>query len=170
MATSPDLNASLATLYHENHRWLRAWLYRQLRCPQDAADLTQDTFMRALTSRQLGQLEEPRAFLNTLARRLLCSFWRRRKVEQAYLQALTELPEQFAPSEEDIALVSEAIDAIDRLLDGLPQRVRRAFLLNRLDGMPQQAIADHLGVSLATVERDLRRAFVHCLSANPELP
>lgn len=170
MATSPDLNAALATLYHENHRWLRAWLYRQLRCPQDAADLTQDTFMRALTSRQLGQLDEPKAFLNTLARRLLCSFWRRRKVEQAYLQALTELPEQFAPSEEDIALVSEAIDAIDRLLDGLPQRVRRAFLLNRLDGMPQQAIADHLGVSLATVERDLRRAFVHCLCAHPELP
>ena len=58
----------------------------------------------------------------------------------------------------------EAIEAIDRVLDGLPSRVKRAFLLNRLEGMPQQAIADLLRVSLATVERDLRRAFVHCLT------
>ena len=93
MATSPDLNASLATLYSENHRWLRAWLYRQLRCPQDAADLTQDTFMRAMASRQLGQLEEPRHPGPAPAVQLLAAA----QVERAYLEALAELPERFAP-------------------------------------------------------------------------
>jgi len=52
----------------------------------------------------------------------------------------------------------------------LPSRVRRAFLLNRLEAMPQQAIATLLGVSLATVERDLRRAFFHCLAQTRECP
>jgi RNA polymerase sigma factor (sigma-70 family) len=170
VSTPFDPNATLASLYRDNHRWLRAWLYRQLRCPQDAADLTQDTFLRALSSRQLAQLEEPRAFLGTLARRLLSNLWRRRRVERAYLAALADLPERFSPSEEDVALVREAIETIDRLLDGLPQRVRRAFLLNRLEGMPQQAIAELLGISLATVERDLRRAFIHCLSRPEEAP
>jgi DNA-directed RNA polymerase specialized sigma subunit, sigma24 homolog len=66
--------------------------------------------------------------------------------------------------------VREAIEAIDRVLEGLPSRVKRTFLLNRLEGMPQQAIAELLGVSLATVERDLRRAFVHCLSQTAECP
>jgi DNA-directed RNA polymerase specialized sigma24 family protein len=37
-------------------------------------------------------------------------------------------------------------------------------VLHRLEGLSQPAIAEQLGVSLATVERDLRRAFVHCLS------
>ncbi|ACO77984.1 sigma factor, FecI family [Azotobacter vinelandii CA] len=170
MPTTSDPNALLATLYRENHRWLRGWLSRRLQCPQDAADLTQDTFLRALNSRQLEQIQEPRAFLGTLAKRLLCNLWRRRQLERSYLDALAQLPERFAPSEEDIALVREAIEAIDRLLDGLPLRARRAFLLNRLDGLGQQAIAERLGVSLATVERDLRRAYIHCLTRDPEQP
>ena len=159
-----DPKTLLASLYLDNHAWLRGWLSRQVRCPQDAADLTQDTFLRAYDARQLDRIQEPRAYLSTVARRLLCSLWRRRKLEQSYLDQLADLPPAHAPSAEDIALVREAIEAIDRALEGLPSRVKRAFLLNRLEGMPQQAIADLLGVSLATVERDLRRAFVHCLT------
>ncbi len=164
MPTSVDPKRLLASLYHDNHAWLRGWLSRQVRCPQDAADLTQDTFLRAYDARQLERIQEPRAYLSTVARRLLCSLWRRRKLEQSYLEQLADLPQAYAPSAEDIALVREAIEAIDHVLEGLPSRVKRAFLLNRLEGMPQQAIAEQLGVSLATVERDLRRAFVHCLS------
>ena len=159
-----DPKTLLASLYLDNHAWLRGWLSRQVRCPQDAADLTQDTFLRAYDARQLDRIQEPRAYLSTVARRLLCSLWRRRKLEQSYLDQLADLPPAHAPSAEDIALVREAIEAIDRALEGLPSRVKRAFLLNRLEGMPQQAISDLLGVSLATVERDLRRAFVHCLT------
>ena len=159
-----DPKSLLASLYQDNQAWLRGWLSRQVRCPQDAADLAQDTFLRAYDAQQLDRIQEPRAYLSTVARRLLCSLWRRRKLEQTYLDQLAELPPAHAPSAEDIALVREAIEAIDRVLDGLPSRVKRAFLLNRLEGMPQQAIADLLGVSLATVERDLRRAFVHCLT------
>jgi len=164
VSTHLDPKALLASLYHDNHVWLRGWLGRQVRCPQDAADLTQDTFLRAFDAQQLDRIQEPRAYLSTVARRLLCSLWRRRKLEQSYLEQLAELPEDHAPSAEDIALVREAIEAIDRALEGLPQRVKRAFLLSRLEGMPHLAIAELLSVSLATVERDLRRAFVHCLS------
>ncbi|MDE1169063.1 MAG: sigma-70 family RNA polymerase sigma factor [Pseudomonas sp.] len=158
-----DTKALVASLYNDNHRWLRAWLYRRLQCPEDAADLTQDTFLRALGSRQLVELQEPRAFLGTVAKRLLCNLWRRRRLERDYLAQLALIPDCFAPSEEDLALVREAIDAIDRLLDGLPARVRQAFVLHRLQGLSQPSIAQQLGVSLATVERDLRRAFIHCL-------
>lgn len=162
--TPSDPNALFTALYSDNYRWLRGWLYRQLHCPQDAADLTQDTFVRALGSQQLPQLEQPRAFLATVARHLLRNLWRRRSLERAYLEQLALLPDSFSPSEEDLALVREAIESIDRLLAGLPLRVRQAFVLHRLEGLSQPAIAEQLGVSLATVERDLRRAFVHCLS------
>jgi len=144
-------------------------LYRQLKCPQDAADLTQDTFIRVLDARQLTQLEEPRAFLSTVARRLLFSFWRRKRLEQSYLDSLALLPECYSPSEEDLALVREALESIDRLLNGLPARVRQIFILSRLEGLTQPLIAQQLNVSLATVERDLRRAFLHCLAESAEL-
>lgn len=169
MSSHTDPKALLATLYDDNHRWLRAWLYRQLKCPQDAADLTQDTFIRVLDARQLTQLEEPRAFLSTVARRLLFSFWRRKRLEQSYLDSLALLPECYSPSEEDLALVREALESIDRLLNGLPARVRQIFILSRLEGLTQPMIAQQLDVSLATVERDLRRALLHCLAESADL-
>lgn len=169
MSSHTDPKALLATLYDDNHRWLRAWLYRQLKCPQDAADLTQDTFIRVLDARQLTQLEEPRAFLSTVARRLLFSFWRRKRLEQSYLDSLALLPECYSPSEEDLALVREALESIDRLLNDLPARVRQIFILSRLEGLTQPMIAQQLDVSLATVERDLRRAFLHCLAESADL-
>ncbi|PWB32438.1 RNA polymerase subunit sigma [Pseudomonas sp. SDI] len=168
MSSSVDSKAVVAELYSDNHRWLRAWLYRRLQCPQDAADLAQDTFVRAMSSSQLPSLEAPRAFLATVARRLLINLFRRRALEHAYLEELAHLPDHCIPGEEQLAVVREALEQIDRLLDGLPLRVRHAFLLNRLEGLTQAAIADQLGVSVATVERDLRRAFLHCLSARPE--
>ena len=67
-------------------------------------------------------------------------------------------------SGEDSRLVRAAIEEIDRALAGLPARVKRSFLLNRLEGLTQQAIADQLGVSSSTVERELRRAFVQCVA------
>lgn len=67
-------------------------------------------------------------------------------------------------SGEDSRLMRDAIEEIDRALAGLPLRVKRSFLLNRLEGLTQQAIADQLGVSLSTVERELRRAFAQCVS------
>lgn len=163
MLSPGDSRSVLTDLYSDHHRWLRAWLYRQLNCPHDAADLTQDTFVRALTSRQLTALQEPRAFLTTIARNLLNNVFRRRMLERAYHEELAGLEPEFMPSEEDMALVREALELIDQLLDGLPNRARHCFLLHRLDGLTQPQIAHAMGISLATVERDLRRAFLHCL-------
>ena len=66
-------------------------------------------------------------------------------------------------------MVREALESIDRLLNGLPARVRQIFILSRLEGLTQPMIAQQLDVSLATVERDLRRAFLHCLAESADL-
>lgn len=162
-APSRDQNAD--ALYREHHRWLQAWLYRKVGCPHQAADLTQDTFVRVIRTRELGRIDEPRAFLTTLARRVLFTFWRRRDLEQAWLAALAQQPEACAPSAEDYALVREAIEILDTLLAGLPPRARAVLLMNRLEDMTHAEIAHALGISIPTVERDFKRALTHCLLA-----
>lgn len=152
----------LHALYSHHHGWLQSWLRRRLGCADDAADLAQDTFVRVLTARGVEQVAEPRAFLTTLAKRVLSSHWRRHALEQAYLQALAELPPVLAPSPEDQALLQEALRAIDQALDGLPVKVKQAFLLHRLDGMTHVQIAAEMGVSLASVERYVKQAYLHC--------
>lgn len=162
--SAADAHQTIQTLYTDHHRWLKGWLRRRLGCPEQAADLAHDTFIRALVSPHVGAIDEPRAFLTTLVKRVLYSFWRRRELEQAYLDALAALPEGFAPSAEELILLREAVEAIDAQLDGLPLKVKQAFLLNRLDGMTHVAIASEMGISLATVERHVRRAWLHCLA------
>ncbi|PJM91021.1 FecR domain-containing protein [Achromobacter ruhlandii] len=103
-----------AQLYEAHHPWLLEWLRRRLGCRHDAADLAHDTFVRVLAGRPTEPIHEPRAFLTTLAQRTLYTFWRRRELERAYLDSLESLPQACAPSEEQRALVVEALMQIDR--------------------------------------------------------
>ncbi|MFO2462408.1 sigma-70 family RNA polymerase sigma factor [Pseudomonas sp. 15FMM2] len=152
-------------LYHDHHYWLTGWLRRKLGCPQSAADLAQDTFIRILSARETPALLEPRAFLTTVAKRVLYNHYRRQDLERAYLDTLAQMPEQFVPSEEDRAIILQTLMELDQLLDGLPIQVKRAFLLSQLDGLTYAQIAAELRISIATVKRHLHKAAMRCYFA-----
>ena len=150
------------TLYVEHHGWLRGWLRRRLDCEADAADLTQDAFVRVIRSRHTDELRQPRDFLVTVARGLLADLFRRRSLEQAYLDALASHGESLAPSPEDHATAIDALMEIDAMLDGLGAKVKRTFLLSQFDGLTYAQIATRLGLSLRTVNNHMAKAMEHC--------
>lgn len=151
-------------LYVEHQGWLNGWLRRQLGCSQNAADLAQDTFVRLLGKNQdMAAIREPRAYLHTIAKGLLINHWRRRQVEQAYLDALALQPETVAPSPESQALIVETLLRVDAMLDQLPPKARAAFLLSQLHGMTYAVIAKELGVSERMIKKYMAQAMLHCL-------
>ena len=150
-------------LYQQHHGWLHGWLRYKLGNAADAADLAHDTFLRILTGRDLGAISQPRAYLTTVARGILINWYQRQALERAYLDAIVLLPEALAPSCEDQYLILEALHQVDAMLDALPAVVRRTFLLSQLEGMTYDAIAVRLGVSLASVKRYMKQAFLACL-------
>ena len=156
---------TVETLYQAHNSWLTGWLRRKLGCPQNAADLAQDTFMRLLTARETPAINEPRAFLTLVAKRVLFNHYRRQDLERAYLQALADRPEQVAPSEEHKAIILQTLLELDQLLDGLPTQVKRAFLLAQMDGLSYAQIGAQLGISIATVKRHLNKAALRCYFA-----
>jgi len=110
-----------------------------------------------------GSLRQPRAFLTTTATRLLIDDARRRRIERLYLEARAVATAGLsAPSSEHIAEVVEGLDAIARMLEGLAEKPRRAFVMSRLDGLRHADIADALGVSKSMVKQYIARALVHC--------
>lgn len=155
--------AALHTLYSDHHHWLTGWLRRRLGCPQNAADLAQDTFARLLASRRVLDAREPRAYLTTVAKGLMINWFQRQSLERAYLDALANLPEDLAPPPEQRLMVLETLHEVDALLDSLPDRVRQAFLLAQIEGLKYEAIAERLGVSLGSVKRYMQQAFRQCL-------
>ncbi len=162
MPTAPTtLHREISTLYTDHQGWLR----KKLGDAHQAADLAHDTFVRLLSRDDLVEAREPRAFLTTVAQRVLFNHYRRQQLERAYLDALAQAPAGFAQSPEERAILLETLVEIDRMLDGLPSPVKRAFLLSQLDGMPQADIARALGISITTVKRHLVKAGMQCYFA-----
>ncbi len=145
-------------LYSAHHGWLQGWLRGRMGNNLDAADLAQDTFLKLLTNEAPLSIREPRALLTTIARRVVANFYRRRRIEEAYLATLAVLPEPEVPGPETRALLLETLFEIDKRLSTLKLAARRAFLMHQVEGMTQVEVAQALSVSVATVQRYLERA------------
>ncbi len=165
-STSPTPHADVRALYINHHAWLLGWLRKRMRHGDHAADLAHDIFVHILGKpEQLQQLRQPRAWLSTVAHGLLVDRVRRQRVERAYLEAIAHLPEAEVPSPESQLILLETLTRVDALLNGLPPKVRMAFLLSRLEGLSYKEIAERLAVSLSSVEKYMASAIRHCYLA-----
>jgi len=159
------LQQAVEHLYTHHHQWLRHWLRRKLGCGELASDMVQDTFCRllSLSRADLEALQTPRAYLTTIATRLLIDRSRRQKIEQAYLEvlALTQA-DNYAVSPEQHWQVIETLTLIAGMLDSMPEKPRQAFMLSRLENLTYPEISQVLGVSVSMVKQYIARAMVHC--------
>ncbi len=156
---------AIAGIYSSHHGWLLRWLRGKLPCADQAADLAHDTFVRLLAAPQTAMpaLREPRAYLTTVAQRLLIDHYRRLSLEQAWCEALAQQPELLMQSPEERLMVVQTLQRIDAMLDGLPGVVRSAFLMAHIDDLAYADIAQRLGVSERSVKRYMVQALEQCI-------
>lgn len=155
--------SKLGFFFSDHHRWLLQHVQRQLRNRADAEDTAAEAFCQILAARvDPDSIEQPRAYLSTIARRLIFDRHRRRRLEQAYLERLMLLPEALAPSPEETHLLLEALHAIDRCLAGLPLVVKKAFLMSQLDGLSYAEIGRRLDLCERTISRYMTQALRQC--------
>lgn len=152
------MRGRLQSIFREHYAWLRDQMRRHAGSHHGAEDVASEAFVHLAQHRDLEQVREPRALLTTIAKRVLFETWRRRDLEQAYLETLAHAPQPTYPSPEERALVVEALLAVDAALDALPEKVRRAFLYSQLDAMTYAEIGKALGVSASMVRQYMTRA------------
>ncbi|MEN4921668.1 sigma-70 family RNA polymerase sigma factor [Achromobacter spanius] len=157
--------AEVQSVYLAHHHWLRGLLQRKLGNASDAADLAHDTFERLIRANVREPLNEPRAYLRTIATRLLIGRARRAALEAAYAETLALQPAPTEPSVEARALILEALEQVCELLDALPMTSRRIFLMAQIDGLSYAEIGQQLGLTPNAVQKSLARALVHCYTA-----
>ncbi|MEE1923984.1 sigma-70 family RNA polymerase sigma factor [Pseudomonas sp. 148P] len=169
MPRSPS-PSDVGWLYQEHHGWVRALLKRKLGNASDAAELAHDVFVRLLAQpREFPDDAHARAWLGSVSRNVCVDFWRRRRVEQAWLETLANRPDACMPSEEHQAMVLEALEQVQAMLEKLPKAVAEAFLLAQLHGLGYRAIAERLGVSERTVTSYMAKAMFQCMLLEAEL-
>lgn len=156
-----------AVFYVDHNRWLQRWLCKKLGSAFEAADLTQDVFTKLLHKQQLNAVDlatihKPRAYLTTMATHLLIDSRRKQKLEQAYIAMLLHTQPDLAASPQQIQEAIETLNQIIVMLEGLPIKAARAFILYRWDGLSHAQIAEYLGVSASMVKQYIARAMLHC--------
>ncbi|WP_353190770.1 sigma-70 family RNA polymerase sigma factor [Pandoraea pnomenusa] len=165
VSSEAELRRQVTGLYVDHYGWLTGWIRRKLGNASIAADLAQDAFVSIIDAGSVASIREPRPFLATVARRLLSHYHRRQVLETSYLELLAELPEDHAPAPEVRLIALQTLSAIDRALDGLPPKVREAFLLAHLLDLKYSEIAQRLNVSASSVKQYLLRANGQCVLA-----
>jgi RNA polymerase sigma factor (sigma-70 family) len=159
----PPVQMDLHALYGDHHGWLRGWLQRRLGNAADAGDIAHDVFLRLIVkpaARGFATQAEARAYLRLMAKGLCTDHWRRREVEQAWLDTLAAQSEPIEPSPEFRAIVIETILEIGNLLARLSGKAQRAFVLAQIYGFTTPEIAAELAVSERMVQKYLASAML----------
>lgn len=156
-------NSLIQDFYVKHNSWLYSWLCKKIGSTFDAADLTQDTFLRLFGKEELTSIKEPRAYLTTIAHGLMVSHIRRRDIERIYHEEMSYLASDEIPSLETRAIALEILIKIDTMLDGLPLKVRKAFLYSQLEELTHAQIATKMNISIASVRLYISKAILHCM-------
>ncbi|MFD1384485.1 sigma-70 family RNA polymerase sigma factor [Rhodanobacter aciditrophus] len=159
MSGSPKLE----DIYRAHHPWLSNWLQKRLGCHAQAADLAQDTFVKLITKpKKFPNLQEAKAFVTTIAKGLCIDHWRRKQIEQAWLENL-KLAEEYRHIDEVAQrAIIDTLIILDEWLAKLPDDVTRAFIASQVQGFTYAEIADQLQLSERTIKRYIAQALVHC--------
>jgi RNA polymerase sigma-70 factor (ECF subfamily) len=150
-------DAFIEELFARHHGEIYAYLYRMVRDPELAADMTQDAFVKAY--RNHASLEDPahaRAWLYQIAHRVALDEFRRRKIVR--FLPWTGESHGSAPSAEHLAMDARLSAPMQRALDRIPERQRAALLLAELHDLTGLELAAALGVSHVAARALLTRA------------
>lgn len=128
-----------------------------------AEDLLQELWLK-IEAAPDGPIGQPLSYLYRAANNLMLDRHRSRqqaaKRDTAWTETITTRPgESDAPSGERVLIAREQLAQALKALDGLGPRAARVFRRYRIDGVAQRDIAQEMGISLSTVESDLRLAY-----------
>jgi RNA polymerase sigma factor (sigma-70 family) len=138
---------------------IRNFVYYKIGDVYVAEDIAQDTFLKIWEIRETIDPEKVKSLAYTIANNLTINKIERKKVlfkflNSNHLQHLSSSPEyELEMKEFDIQL--------QRALADLDERNRIVFLMNRIDEMTYNQIAEHLGLTVKAIEKRMEKALVH---------
>jgi RNA polymerase sigma factor (sigma-70 family) len=151
------VRARIEELFALHNAEIYAYLLRMLRDGDLAADLTQDTFVKAY--RRYDTLQEPehaRAWLYQIAHRVALDDIRHRRIIR--MIPWTGESRGAAPSAEHLFMDARLSGPMHRALERMPERQRSALLLAELHDLSGLELAAALGVSHVAARALLTRA------------
>jgi RNA polymerase sigma-70 factor (ECF subfamily) len=142
-----------AALVQRHSRFVFQVAYSVLRNPHDAEDAVQETFLKIYRTRRWDHVEDEKGFLARSAWRVAID----RLPERAPAEPDLDLPAA-GQNPEQAAIAADRHALVARLIDALPEDLRRPLALSTVEEMTSQQIAAVMDIPEATVRGRLMRA------------
>ena len=143
---------------------LQAWLLARFPTLPDVDNLVQEAFVRALHARETGNIRSSRAFLFATARNLALDAVRRQRVVR--FEPITDTSESSVLADDtDVAAnitKQQELELLTHAIQSLPGRCRQILTLRMAYGFSPRQIAEKLGVSCSTVEKQMAQGIRAC--------
>ncbi|CAG1020471.1 sigma-70 family RNA polymerase sigma factor [Methylomonas sp. LL1] len=146
---------------------LRRFLTARLKCPETAADLTHETYLRLYQRGQENPPDNARALAFHIAMQLAIDYQRKAAVRSRYLvddgiEAWVDITPAKSAGPEQILSQHQRMAMLRTALDELPPDCRSVFLMHGIEGLKYSEIGQRLGISISMVGKHLTRALTHC--------
>lgn len=155
-------SALLRMFLNERHRLVKR-IKQVVGSTSVAEDLAQDTFVKLW--QRTSKEDDTSGLLHRTAQNLALDYLRSQEVRRRHqtheFNTTIDEPPQ-APNPEQITNTIQQWQKLTEQLNTLPPRTKRVFLLNRINGETYNAIAERLGISVSTVEKDMMQAMRQC--------
>lgn len=140
---------------------VRAWLQKHVRSLRvsDHDDLIQEAYAR-IWEADLTRIGNARGYFYTIVRNLLIEQARRARIvpmeRMGEIESLKFISDD--PGPEQRVGARQELENLCRIIAGLPMRMREVLNLRSFEGYSRREIAEQLGISERTVEKQLQNA------------
>lgn len=160
-------SALLDRAMREHGSGIRQFIQARLVAQEDQEDVFQEVFLRLARSEGLEEkLSEEsgcsRSFLLQIASNLIVDRFRRAKkaYEKMHFQYDEDTVYSDFPSPEMVTATGQQLQVMMQTLKKMPDKHRQALVLNRFKQMNYSQVAQHMGISEATVHRYISSALI----------
>lgn len=127
-----------------------------LRSESDAEELAQDIFVKLwMNHTSVDPNKAFNTYLYTITRNTVLNHLKHKLVEENYKNSFNSLDEEEADSSDEILFAKEISLLIEMAVSKMPDQRRKIYQMSREKGIPNNEIAEKLGISKKTVENQI---------------
>jgi RNA polymerase sigma-70 factor (family 1) len=138
---------------------IRNFLYYKAGDIKAAEDLTQDVFLKIWEKRSEIRLETIRPFLYKLANNMFLNRQDHLKVELKFVVDFQSGVNNESP--EFQLELNEFDTRLQKAINGLDEKKRTVFLMNRIEKLTYAEIAESIGITVKAVEKRMEKALAY---------
>jgi RNA polymerase sigma-70 factor (family 1) len=146
-----------------NHYSQRIWMFvlKKTKSETIAEEIVQEVFLKLWVKKETAtDIEDVASFLYTMAINKTYDYFKKVAGDSRKLENFWHQIQQAAPSSpvEETIDFRESLEIVNQAIEQLPPQRKKIYLLNRMEGLSYEEIAQQLNISKSTVSNQLVEA------------